>query len=119
MSINSIAGLWKEWQKILKKLAAPKGLLPTVLWNLIAVMQIRIRLITLMRTRILILFYSDPDADPDPTFYPDANPDPVPSFQNKGSYSVHFGLSFAYWLGFGSSFTLMRIRFLILFDADF
>jgi hypothetical protein len=46
------------------------------------------------------------DADPDPTFHPDANPVPHPGFQIKaqtlekvGSYSIHFGLSYANWCG--------------------
>ncbi len=44
-----------------------------------AMLWLRIRLITLMRIRVLIFIWCDPDVDPDPTFHPDA--DLGPSFQ--------------------------------------
>jgi hypothetical protein len=48
-----------------------------------------------------LLFYADPDADPDQTFHTDADPDPEDSFQKNSkllkykkiiSYSMHFWL---------------------------
>jgi hypothetical protein len=58
---------------------------------------------------------ADPDEDPYPTFHPDADPDPDPDPRGSnprksakiGSYSLHFGLTFANWCGSG-----------FLFDAD-